>query len=106
MKKLLFLFPLAALLSAYQPSSDPTVPAEVDALLNKYGCAACHSVSRKLVGPKWTEIAAKKYTKKRIMELVKKPEPANWPGYPPMAAQPTVPKADLDKIASWVVSIQ
>lgn len=53
----------------------------------------------------WTDVAAKKYSKKRIIALVGKPEPANWPGYPPMVAQ-SVPKADLGKIADWIISIQ
>ncbi len=109
MKKVLFVIPFCLLLAAFtptQPAADPTIPAEVESLLNKYGCAACHSVSRKMIGPKWTEIAAKGYTQKRIVQLIKKPEPNNWPGYPAMAAQPTVPKADLDKIAGWLVALK
>ena len=53
----------------------------------------------------WTDVGAKKYYAKRIMQLVAKPEPANWPGYPPMAAQ-KVPKADLTKIANWLSSMK
>lgn len=110
MKKLLLLIPFAAIIAAapgpQTTTADPTIPADVEALLNKYGCNACHSIKRKLVGPIWTDIAAKGYSKKRIAQLVKKPEPANWPGYPPMTAQTTVPKADLDKIAGWLVSLK
>jgi cytochrome c len=87
-------------------TADPTIPADIEALLSKYGCNACHSVKRKLVGPKWQEIGAKGYSKKRIVALVKKPEPANWPGYPEMQPQTTVPKADLDKIAGWIVTLK
>lgn len=105
MYKLLLILPLAAFIAATPTTTtDPGVPADINALLDKYGCAACHSTQRKLVGPKWQEIAAKGYTKKRIIQLVKKPEPGNWPGYPAMAPQATVPKADLDKIATWLVS--
>ena len=53
------------------------------------------SKPRKLVGPIWTDIAAKKYSAKRIAQLGAKPEPANWPGYVPMVAQ-KVPKADME----------
>jgi cytochrome c len=107
MKKLLAFLPLALALFAFTrpsalPQTPPEIPADVQALLDKNGCAACHSMTRRLVGPVWTDIAAKKYSVKRIMDLVKKPEPANWPGYVPMAAQPNVPKAELTKIATWL----
>lgn len=111
MNKLFALLPLLLLLAAFKPSNevqtpaDPEIPADVKPLLDKYGCTACHAINRKLVGPKWTDIGAKKYSKKRIMELVAKPEPANWPGYPPMAAQ-NVPKSDLTKIATWLSTMK
>lgn len=109
MKKTLAFLPLLLLLFAFkpasQPSTDPDIPADIQALLDKHGCAACHAMSRKLVGPKWTEIADKKYSAKRIAQLVAKPEPSNWPGYVPMAAQ-NVPKADMDKIAKWLANLK
>jgi cytochrome c551/c552 len=106
MKKLFALMPLAMLLSASQPSPvTPVIPA-VQALLEKNGCAACHNLSRKLVGPMWTDIAAKKYSAQRISALVKKPEPSNWPGYVPMLAQSTIPKAELNKIATWLSALK
>lgn len=83
----------------------PDIPVEIGALLSKYTCSSCHGFSTKLVGPSWKDIAAKKYTKKRIVELVYKPSPGNWPTYPPMIAQTNVPKADLNKIAAWLVKI-
>lgn len=109
MTKILALLPILLVLAAFKPAppsaSGPVIPADIQALLDKYGCAACHNMDRKLVGPKWTEIAAKKYTAKRIAQLVAKPEPANWPGYVPMAAQ-TVPKGDMDKIAKWLAGLK
>lgn len=109
MNKTLALLPLLLLLAAFRPAekpaADPTIPADVQALLDKYGCAACHALNRKLVGPMWTDVAAKKYTAKRIAQLVAKPEPANWPGYVPMVAQ-NVPKDDLNKIAKWLVNLK
>jgi cytochrome c len=109
MKKTMIFLALATLGMAAKPGNtgiDPVMPADVEKLVNKYGCNACHAVSRKMVGPMWTDIAAKAYSKKKIVALVRKPEPANWPGYPAMAAQPTVPKADLEKIADWLISIK
>ncbi len=113
MKKLLALLPLVLALAAFKVpvetaaiAQDPTVPADIQVLLDKYSCTSCHAVSRRLVGPMWTAVAAKGYTAKRIMQLVKAPEPANWPGYSPMAAQTNVPKADLQKIANWLVEMK
>ncbi len=113
MKKIFALLPIVLLLAAFTPASktvskpvaDPVIPADVQALLDKNGCTACHHVSRKLVGPIWPAIAAKKYSAKRITQLVGKPEPANWPGYPPMVAQ-KVPKAEMTKIANWLVGLK
>jgi cytochrome c len=103
------LFVGAALSLAAFTTPEPNIikqaPPEVDALLSKYSCTSCHAMERKLVGPTWKDIAAKKYTKKRIIQLVKNPEPANWPGYPAMAPQATVPKEDIGKIADWLVSL-
>ncbi len=109
MKKTLALLPMLLFLAAFKPAdrpvADPVIPADIQALLDKNGCAACHALSRKLVGPMWTEVAAKKYSAKRISQLVAKPEPANWPGYVPMVAQ-NVPKAELSKIANWLSKLK
>jgi len=109
MTKILALIPLLLVLAAFkpalQPVAGPVIPADIQALLDKYTCSACHKMDQKLVGPKWTDVAAKKYSAKRIAQLVEKPEPANWPGYVPMVAQ-KVPKADLDKIAKWLANLK
>lgn len=105
MKKTLALSAFLLVLAAFKPSPtpavDPEIPADVQTLLDKHGCAACHDMNRKLVGPTWPDIAAKKYSAKRIAQLIAKPEPANWPNYPPMAAQ-NLPKAEMSKIAKWL----
>ncbi|MEO6759862.1 MAG: cytochrome C [Saprospiraceae bacterium] len=112
MKKLLALLPLFLALSAFKmpvsmhrPAADPTIPADVQTLLDKYSCTSCHAMSRRLVGPMWTDVVAKGYSAKRITQLVKTPEPGNWPGYSPMAPL-VVPKADMTKIANWLVSMK
>ncbi|MCB9307657.1 MAG: c-type cytochrome [Lewinellaceae bacterium] len=109
MKKIMLLLPLLLALAAFKPAerpvAGPDIPADIQALLDKHGCAACHAMNRKLVGPAWPDIAAKKYSTKRIAQLVAKPEPSNWPGYVPMAAQ-KVPKADMNKIADWLTKLK
>ena len=81
------------------------VPKEINDLLTKHTCFACHKADTKLVGPAYTDVAKKKYTEEQIVELVHKPEPSHWPGYPPMAALPHVPKEDIIKIAKWINSL-
>jgi cytochrome c len=82
-----------------------TVPADINTLLQKYTCLACHKPDQKLVGPAYLEVAKKKYTPEKIVELIYKPEPKNWSGYPPMAPMTNVPKEDAQKIAKWIVSL-
>jgi cytochrome c len=50
-------------------------------------------------------MAKKKYKPEQIVELIYNPQPSNWPGYPPMAALPNVPKDEALKIAKWIVSL-
>jgi cytochrome c551/c552 len=79
---------------------------EVEPLLKKYTCAACHTESKKLVGPSYKEIAKKEYTDEKMLKLIYKPEPDNWPDFPaPMAPMPQVKKVDGLKIAAWINSL-
>jgi cytochrome c len=80
-------------------------PADVKDLLQKHTCFACHKVDTRLVGPAYKDVAKKKYTPEQIAELVYNPKPADWPGYPPMAALKNVPKDDLIKIGKWINSL-
>ncbi|OZI08886.1 cytochrome C [Siphonobacter sp. BAB-5385] len=86
-----------------QSKTDP--PAEIKALLEKNICLTCHKVNERLVGPAYTDVAKKKYKPEQIVELIYKPKPSNWPGYPPMAPMTQVPKEDAMKIAKWIVSL-
>ncbi len=82
-----------------------TPPAEINALLQKHTCLACHKAGARLVGPAYTEVAKKKYTNEQMVELIYAPKPANWPGYPPMAAVKSIPKEDALKVADWINSL-
>lgn len=96
--------PAAAAAPAAAPAQKET-PADIAALLNKHTCFACHRPYERLVGPAYAEVAKKKYSVEKIIQLVHKPEPANWPGYPPMAPMPQVPDEDITKIAKWINSL-
>jgi cytochrome c551/c552 len=79
---------------------------EVDGLLKKHACLACHNEKTKVVGPSYTDIAKRNYSNERILELVYKPEPENWPEYATeMAPMSHVPKGDVLKIAAWINSL-
>lgn len=105
MSKYIPLFLLLGLPSAALPGQSAAVPADIHALLEKNGCNACHKLDKKLIGPSWIEIAARRYPKKRLTDLVYKPEPANWPGYVPMQPMPLVPRGELNKISAWIVAL-
>ncbi|MFN3783762.1 MAG: c-type cytochrome [Spirosomataceae bacterium] len=106
MKKLLVVVGMlvAASLGA---SAQTVIPPDVQKLLQKNTCLACHNVDKKLVGPSYKEIMQKKkYSAEQIVELIYKPKPSNWPGYPPMAAMANVPKAEALKIATWISKLK
>jgi mono/diheme cytochrome c family protein len=81
--------------------------AAVQPLLQKNTCLTCHNQTAKLIGPSYSEIAKRKYSVAQIVQLIQKPNPANWPGYatkmPPMAH---VAKAELLQIAQWIKSLE
>jgi len=89
--------------NAQAPSGD--IPAEMNALMSKYTCIACHRPNQRLVGPAYADVAKKNYSNEEIVNLIYNPVPANWPGYPPMAPMKQVPKEDAMKLAVWINSL-
>lgn len=86
-------------------SKAPTY-AEIEPLLVKNTCTACHNVSKRQVGPAFTDIAKRKYANERIVQLIYNPEPKNWPEHEtPMAPMPQVPRGEALKIAAWINSL-
>ena len=80
---------------------------EIEPLLVKNTCTACHQVNKRQVGPAFTDIAKRKYSNDRIVQLIYTPEPKNWPEHEtPMAAMPQVPKDEALKIAGWINSLR
>lgn len=79
---------------------------EIKPLLAKYTCNACHASDKRQVGPAFVDVAKRKYSIERMVQLMYKPEPKNWPGYatemPPMSH---VPKVDAALIAAWINSL-
>jgi cytochrome c551/c552 len=79
---------------------------QIKPLLIRNTCVACHNPNKKLVGPGFNEIAKRKYSVDKILQLIKIPQPQNWPEYAtPMAPMPQVTEADARKIATWINSL-
>ena len=79
---------------------------EIQPLLAKNTCLACHSVDKRQVGPAYVEVAKRNYSNERIVELIHQPEPSNWPDYAsPMPPMPQVPREEALKIAAWINSL-
>ncbi|MEO6930204.1 MAG: cytochrome c, partial [Chitinophagaceae bacterium] len=80
--------------------------ASVKPLLIKNTCIACHSENKRQVGPAFAEVAKRKYSVAEIVHLIHTPQPEHWPDYPtPMPPQTQVPRAEAEKIAHWIRSL-
>ena len=79
----------------------------VDELLKKHNCLACHAVDKKLVGPSYQEVAKKyagqKDAEKMLAEKVKKGGVGVW-GQVPMPPNTAVPDADIQTMVKWILT--
>ena len=110
MKKLIGFLIASASLAVASPdanaqASTADIPADMNTLMSKYTCIACHRPNQRLVGPAYADVAKKKYSNEEIVNLIYNPIPTHWPGYPPMAAMKQVPKDDAMKLAVWINSL-
>lgn len=81
--------------------------AEMKPMLRKHTCLSCHDETKKMIGPTFREIAQRKYSNTKLIELIKNPDPSNWPQYPaPMPPMSHLPQADLQKIATYINSLR
>lgn len=80
---------------------------EIKPLLAKNTCLACHNPDKKQVGPAYKDVAKRKYSVEKIVQLIYNPQPQNWPDYAtPMPPMPQVPRAEAEKIARWINSLK
>jgi cytochrome c551/c552 len=79
---------------------------EANLILTKNTCLACHKKGERAVGPSYREVAARGYSNAKIVELIYKPQPENWPELTPMAPMTNMPKAEAAKIAAWINSLK
>ena len=83
--------------------------AQAEAMMKKDGCAACHSVEKKIVGPAYVDVAAKyKNDKNAVATLTKKIKEGGsgvW-GQVPMPPNAAVPEADVKELVAWILALK
>jgi cytochrome c len=79
------------------------------ALAQKSGCLACHSVDKKVLGPAYKDVAAKykgdKGAEARLVAKVKAGGSGVWGPIPMPANSPQVKDEDIKTIVHWVLSL-
>ena len=80
-----------------------------EAMMKKDGCAACHAIEKKLIGPPYAEVAAKyKGDKDAAAKLVKKVKEGGsgvW-GPTPMPPNLTTPATDINELVAWILTLK
>jgi cytochrome c len=83
--------------------------AAAQALAQKSGCLACHSIDKKVLGPAYKDVAAKykgdKTAEAKMIEKVKKGGSGTWGPMPMPANSPQVKDADIKTIVQWILSL-
>jgi len=72
-------------------------------LVKKNGCAGCHDMNAKKVGPTWKEMAGK-VTEADVVNAINNGAKGKW-GKVPMPPAKQAAK-DADAIAKWIVSLK
>ena len=91
-----------SLLIAGQASAD-------QALAQKSGCLACHSIDKKVLGPAYKDVAAKykgqKDAEAKLIDKVKKGGSGVWGPIPMPANSPQVKDEDIKKLVDWILAM-
>jgi cytochrome c551/c552 len=99
--------PVAVKVAPVQQVAKAPTYEEVKGMLASYTCLSCHNPDRKMVGPAFKDIAKRKYSPEKIVQLIHNPKPENWPDYPtPMPPMPQVKKEDGLRIAAYINSLK
>lgn len=80
-----------------------------EVLMKKNGCAACHAIDKKIVGPAYQDVAAKykgdKDAVAKLSDKVKKGGSGDW-GEIPMPPNTQVSDADIKNLVSWILTLK
>ena len=79
------------------------------AMMNKDGCAACHAIDKKIVGPAYQDVAAKykgdASAPAKLADKVKKGGVGVW-GQIPMPPNAQVSDADIQQLVDWILTLK
>jgi len=80
-----------------------------EALAQKSGCLACHSIDKKVLGPAYKEVAAKykgdKTAEAKLVAKVKAGGSGVWGPMPMPANSPQVKDADITTVVQWILAM-
>ena len=83
--------------------------AKAEAMMKKDGCAACHAIDKKLVGPSYLDVANKyRNDKGAAANLAKKVKAGGsgvW-GQIPMPPNAAVSDADIKDLVEWILTLK
>jgi len=83
--------------------------AAAEAMMKKDGCAACHAIDKKLVGPSYVEVAAKykgdKDAGAKLAKKVKEGGSGVW-GPIPMPPNAATPATDITELVTWILTLK
>lgn len=102
--KLIACIPLALAGGLVQAAPDP---AEVQQILTKNACLACHAVDKKMIGPAYRDVAEKYADEadaaETIAKHIKEGSSGIW-GPIPMPPNAAITDDELDKVVEWVLA--
>jgi cytochrome c len=82
---------------------------QLEDLMKKYGCNACHSEDKKVIGPAYKDVAAKYKgdagAEAKLIEKVKKGGSGVW-GPVPMPPNTQVPDAEVKKMVELILALK
>ena len=83
--------------------------AAAEALMKKDGCAGCHEIDKKLVGPAFQDVAAKykgdKDAAVKLRDKVKKGSVHVW-GEAAMPPNVLASDSDINELVNWILTLQ
>ena len=83
--------------------------AAAEALMKKDGCAACHEIDKKVIGPAFKDVSARykgdKDAAARLRDKVKKGGAHVW-GEAAMPPNVLVSDADIKDLVDWILTLQ
>ena len=98
----------AALLALFSASASAATLDDTSAaaMMKTSGCSACHSIEKKIVGPAYKDVAAKRKGEQDSLEHAVRNGSKGVYGPIPMPANPStkIADADLHDLVAWILT--